>query len=209
MIERLKATSAYPRFDKHYRTRGFKYFPSFTIAIVGHHSNEPDRHFTSIPAGEKDEHGNTSEGVHAEEVLLAKHKKIDDIKSILLTSSPCPTCTIQLIIAFWDIPKTDKPVIKFLYFHGNKEKKARVHALNSVSLLQKSGFIVKRWTSNDYMEYLPEDQRLLSDDWVRWRDHLETSRKEYFRTNVKQQIRQPIIHIQNNQQIVLNRQKSS
>ena len=185
-IHRLRATSAYRRFDEHYRTEGFKYFPSFTIAIVGHHSNGRDRYFTSTPVKKDD--GKTIEGDHAEELTIyeyTKHNEIDDIKSIRLTSSPCPACTIGLTLAFENV--INKPVIKFLYFHGNEGTKARTHALNSFKRLWKDGFIVERWTIDDYIEYLPENQRLLSDDWVKWRDQLEISRQEYH-TKIEQQI---------------------
>lgn len=74
--------------------------------------------------------------VHAEKQLLKQLKdknKLSEVKSINITSSPCPMCTVSIIEAFLD--QEQKPAINILRIYGRKNTPKWKQSIKNLQLL--------------------------------------------------------------------------
>lgn len=95
-------------------------------------------------------------GEHAEELLLRCYEdRLDMIRSLYISYSPCSSCVVAIIIAFFARRSEDKPTIGFLWFHGNPEKCSGRHTKNNLRLLISLGFKLFIMNEQDvFMDYV-------------------------------------------------------
>ena len=109
------------------------------IINIPYTSGKPPR--VAIVLGSKTAHKlfTGTDDVHAEKSLRCIRTIIEDVESISLTYSPCSSCTVHLILAFWF--KQPKPTIRYLF--DDKSKLAYKHVEKNRKLLSLHGFNVE------------------------------------------------------------------
>ena len=96
-------------------------------------------------------------GVHAEKKMLDEYidnGNIQDVESISMTFSPCSSCTVYLILAFWF--QQNKPTIKYFY-RDESEPHIHKHAEKNIELLEQHGFKIEKWCLEEMIQNMPKE----------------------------------------------------
>ena len=124
---------------------------ALSFAVVKRRDGRTDAPFvTTAP------HGSTP-GVHAEKKMLDKYianGNIQGVESISMNFSPCSSCTVCLILAFWF--QRNKPTIIYLY-HDESNRHIHKHVEKNIELLEHHGFKIEKWCPKEMIRNMTKE----------------------------------------------------